>query len=220
MSEYKVILVGNSATGKTTMSNVLAGGDPRQFSPSTIGAEYRKYTPVKWYGSRKTIGIWDTAGQPRYTSIVQMYFRNCSCILYCIPADATLGEYQEEMDRTMRTIQDSSRPDTIVYVVVTKCDLMQLPWQLEWVEKWSWTWTNLVKNVFYTSSYESPDGVVRVFDTVADSIDQVESKKPQPKQRDINTILYSDGDSDHGGTINDGKWKDGGKRCSGGCTIF
>lgn len=208
-TEYKVIIVGNSAAGKTTMSHVLIGGDPHQFSPSTIGAEYRKYTPTQWFGKRKTIGIWDTAGQPRYANIVQMYFRNCACILYCIPADANPSQYTEEMDRTMQTIREHSKPNTIMYLVITKCDLLQLPWSLEWVETWSWKWATTIKNVFYTSSYENTAGIVTLFDTVAVSIDN----NSAPTQRN------PDDHASEGG-INVGSWKDDGSRkCSAGCVI-
>lgn len=213
-TEYKVVLVGNSATGKTTMSNVLVGGNPKQFSPSTIGVEYRKYTPSKWFQTRKTLGIWDTAGQPRYASIVQMYFRNCSCILYCIPSDATPDQYQDEMDRTMRKIQDEAKPGTFVYIVVTKCDLLQMPWHLDWVDTWSWKWSPLVKNIFYTSSYENADGIMELFDTVADSIDA--NCPPHPTRIPKTDGLYYDSDS--GDVVN---WQSSStnKKCSGGCVI-
>lgn len=171
MTEYKVILVGDSSTGKTTMSGILRGKKPTEYTPSTIGSEYQKYIPNSWKGTNKTIGIWDTAGQARYANIVQMYFRNCTCILFCIPADANAELIQSEMDNTMKTIRANSSCNTIIYVVVTKCDLIQTPWHLEWIDKWSWKWLTMVKNIFYTSSYDNTDSIFHMFEHISAAID-------------------------------------------------
>lgn len=178
--EYKVIMVGNSYTGKTTLSTVLAGGNPKQYTPSTIGAEYRSFVPEKWFGTAKMLGIWDTAGQVRYANIVTMYYRKCNCVIYCIPSDATLDEYQNEMDRTIKTILEFATTSPVVYICVTKCDLIQKPWQFDWLDSWVWKWANVVKGVVYTSAYENI-GVKELFDDIADTLDTIDNRESVAK---------------------------------------
>jgi small GTP-binding protein len=68
----KIVFLGESTTGKTTMAYRLIN---KQFNfgiESTIGAGFMLLTL-----DGINYEIWDTAGQERYLSLVEMYYRNC-----------------------------------------------------------------------------------------------------------------------------------------------
>ncbi len=74
--KYKVVLLGNSMVGKTSIADRLTRGIFYDYTGSTIGAAYS-------YLKKGDINmdLWDTAGQERYMSIMPMYFRNADIVL-------------------------------------------------------------------------------------------------------------------------------------------
>jgi len=73
---YKVITVGDSFSGKTSLLSVL--GDANSFNDiytSTIGVDFVSIR-TNFSGKKIKLQIWDTAGQERFQSIVQTYYKN------------------------------------------------------------------------------------------------------------------------------------------------
>ena len=77
---YKVVIIGNSGVGKTSLLLRFAD-DVFNVSPlSTIGVDFKMKT-LKVDDKVVKMQIWDTAGQERFRSISQSYFRNAhGCI--------------------------------------------------------------------------------------------------------------------------------------------
>ncbi|KAL7065186.1 hypothetical protein AAHC03_05112 [Spirometra sp. Aus1] len=73
---FRVILVGDSAVGKTSFMHRFCTGDFYQNTRSTIGVDF-KTRNIYIDGILCTIELWDTAGQERFHSMVSQYFRKC-----------------------------------------------------------------------------------------------------------------------------------------------
>jgi len=70
--EFKVLLVGDGATGKTTfIKRHVSGEFERKYIPS-VGAEV---SPLLFYTTRGPIkfNVWDTAGQERFGALRDVY---------------------------------------------------------------------------------------------------------------------------------------------------
>ena len=80
---FKVILLGKTSVGKTSLLKRFINGTFDQNIVSTAGLcfECKKiyYKNLKKY---VTLNIWDTAGQERYSSIIELYYKNTDCILF------------------------------------------------------------------------------------------------------------------------------------------
>jgi small GTP-binding protein len=70
---FKIVLAGDSNTGKTHFFNLLSDKNIDYLS-STIGTDlivlYKEL-----FGKTVRVNVWDTAGQERFQSIIQHYFR-------------------------------------------------------------------------------------------------------------------------------------------------
>ena len=80
---YKVILVGDTNTGKTTICNTLMGRklQTMQYQP-TIGIDFNALTEKICKNKYAKIHLWDTAGQEKFRCIINSYYRNtCGTIL-------------------------------------------------------------------------------------------------------------------------------------------
>jgi len=95
MNNYKVVTLGQTGVGKTTLLNTYQYKRFDQFAASTIGAAFCKfYYTSKVTDSKYSFDIWDTAGQERYRCLAPMYYRGANLILYCFSLDdkASLNE--------------------------------------------------------------------------------------------------------------------------------
>ena len=77
----KILLVGDSDVGKTSLLSIYTDNKFLETHLATIGVEFRVKTIIK----RKfkiNLQIWDTAGQERFRSITKNFFYNADGILF------------------------------------------------------------------------------------------------------------------------------------------
>lgn len=74
---FKIVLIGNSAVGKTNLLSKLTRNEFFTDSKATIGVEFGTIT-FRIDNDVIKAQIWDTAGQERYQAIVQAYYRGTS----------------------------------------------------------------------------------------------------------------------------------------------
>ena len=79
----KVILLGDSSVGKTSLLNKYIKNDFSLHYKATIGADFLT-KQLQRENSLINLQIWDTAGSERYHSIGTGFYRNCECcVLVC-----------------------------------------------------------------------------------------------------------------------------------------
>lgn len=85
---YKVVFLGDSATGKTSIVTRFMYGTFESTFQSTIGIDFISKT---MYLEEKTVKLqlWDTAGQERFRSLIPSYIRDSSVavILYDVTSN-------------------------------------------------------------------------------------------------------------------------------------
>jgi Ras-related protein Rab-11A len=118
---FKLVLVGDSGTGK---SNILARFTKNSFSfdaKSTVGVEFASKFVDCVDGKRIKAQIWDTAGQERYRAITNAYYRRAvgALLVYDISNTHTfqhIGKWIEEL-------RDHASADILIALVGNKLDL-------------------------------------------------------------------------------------------------
>ena len=88
---YKVILVGNSGVGKTSLILKYIDNIVDTKYNATIGIDF-KVKFLTYSNSKIKLQIWDTAGQERFKSLIPSYLKdaNCAIIVYDVTNKATL----------------------------------------------------------------------------------------------------------------------------------
>ncbi len=76
---YKILLLGNSGVGKTSVMMQAANERFDLEHVTTIGVDYRTYK-TKVGQDEVKLGIWDCAGQERFRHIVSSYFRDAHAV--------------------------------------------------------------------------------------------------------------------------------------------
>ncbi|EEQ97994.1 Rab7, putative [Perkinsus marinus ATCC 50983] len=114
----KVIILGDSGVGKTSLMNQYVN---KKFSPqykATIGADFLT-KEVTIDDKVVTLQIWDTAGQERFQSLGVAFYRGADCC--CLVYDITNPKSFESLDswRDEFLIQASPKdPEEFPFVVV------------------------------------------------------------------------------------------------------
>lgn len=80
MKTFKVVLVGDTSVGKTSLVNRFVYKRFSDYINSTVGANFCSYV-YEVVDEKIRINIWDTAGQERFRSLIPMYYRNVDACL-------------------------------------------------------------------------------------------------------------------------------------------
>lgn len=123
----KVILVGSSGVGKTSLvSSYFENPFDVQALPTVAPASCT--TTITLPGNvRVELQIWDTAGQERFQAISQMFYRDSHIAFVCYDKDS-IDSVPNWIERVRSEVQDC-----IIFLVSTKSDLLDAA-QLEEVK--------------------------------------------------------------------------------------
>jgi small GTP-binding protein len=78
----KVVLLGDSGVGKTSIVHRASVGTFRTDVSPTVGAAHSDITVSTPDAREVTLAVWDTAGQERFRNLVPMYFHGaCAAII-------------------------------------------------------------------------------------------------------------------------------------------
>ena len=117
---YKVIIVGDTAVGKSNILSRYVKDEFSSNSKSTVGVELGiKFLKIK--NTKTKIQIWDTAGQERYRAITSSYFKgsNGCFIVYDITNEASFNNIENWYEQ----IQKETSQEIPILLVGNKCDL-------------------------------------------------------------------------------------------------
>ncbi|KAH8922622.1 ras-domain-containing protein [Atractiella rhizophila] len=118
---FKLVLLGESAVGKSSLVLQFVKGQFDDYRESTIGAAFLTQTVEVAEGKVVKFEIWDTAGQERYKSLAPMYYRNANCavVVYDITSPSSLTKAQS----WIRELQRQADPNILVCLAGNKLDL-------------------------------------------------------------------------------------------------
>jgi small GTP-binding protein len=101
---YKVVLLGDSSCGKTSLMSRWASGSFTSTTNPTIGAAFEAHE-VEFSGKTFTLHVWDTAGQERYRAVSPVYCRNAQAGM--IVYDITRRESFESLNDWINLLHKS-----------------------------------------------------------------------------------------------------------------
>ena len=95
--EVKVILLGNSGVGKTSLINICLDAGYKVDSNSnnipTISGYYIQKV-IECDGKKYILDLWDTAGQEAYLGITKLFFKGSEIIIFVYDVSA-LNSYND-----------------------------------------------------------------------------------------------------------------------------
>ncbi|KAK8897344.1 hypothetical protein M9Y10_015286 [Tritrichomonas musculus] len=115
----KIILLGDSSVGKTCLLKRYINNEFRE-TPSTIGVDFVN-KQVEINSEAIDVRIWDTAGQEKYSSLIQTYFVSTDGAI--IVFDLTSRQSYENAQSWIDKLVDMLTYSPAMILVGNKCDL-------------------------------------------------------------------------------------------------
>ncbi|KAL6004412.1 Ras-related protein raba3 [Asimina triloba] len=120
---FKVVVIGDSAVGKTQLLGRFTKDDFNFDSKSTIGVEFQTRTITI---NNKVIKaqIWDTAGQERYRAVTSAYYRGAvgAMLVY----DMTKRQTFDHVARWVKDLRAHADSSIVIMLIGNKADLEDL----------------------------------------------------------------------------------------------
>lgn len=118
----KIVLIGDSGVGKTSILGRFARNQFNPDSKATIGVEFATKT-LTINDKQCKAQIWDTAGQERYRAITSAYYRGAAGALLLYDITATLSF--SNLGRWLTELRENADENIVVMLVGNKCDLKE-----------------------------------------------------------------------------------------------
>lgn len=117
---FKVVLIGDSAVGKSQLLARFARNEFSLDSKATIGVEFQTKTLVIDHKTVKA-QIWDTAGQERYRAVTSAYYRGAvgAMLVY----DMTKRQSFDHMARWLEELKGHADKNIVIMLIGNKSDL-------------------------------------------------------------------------------------------------
>ncbi|KAJ6236925.1 ras and ef-hand domain-containing protein [Anaeramoeba flamelloides] len=153
---FKVILLGDSSVGKSSIVINFCEDTFSTSIESTIGAAYILKT-INNGNKEIKLQIWDTAGQERYNSLTLLYFRSSqgAIVVYDITDKTTF----ERAKLWIREIREKEEQKTTIALVGNKTDLKE---RLVSTERGS-KYAKEEDLLFFETSAKTGEGISKIF---------------------------------------------------------
>ncbi|CAI9769696.1 unnamed protein product [Fraxinus pennsylvanica] len=117
---FKIVIIGDSAVGKSQLLARYARNEFSLDSKATIGVEFQTRTLEI---DRKTVKaqIWDTAGQERYRAVTSAYYRGATGAM--LVYDITKRESFDHVARWLDELRGHADKNIVIMLIGNKSDL-------------------------------------------------------------------------------------------------
>ena len=179
LQNIKITLIGGTGVGKTCIIKRLTENTFNPDMNSTMGGSYS----VKMFQIGKEhvkCDIWDTAGQEKYRSLGQLFYKDSYivCLVYSIDSHASFDEMKEKWYPDLKQFGEKYQ---VLGVVANKSDMYEVE---EVKEEEGREFAAEVKGEFFLVSAKTGDNIENLFKTLVQKYlgDEFKSKVKEMKE--------------------------------------
>ena len=118
--EIKIILLGNSGVGKTSLINTVTGREFSVDEKTTEGASF-SVKKIKIDKEEYIFNIWDTIGQEKFRQLTKLFYHNSKIVIFVY--DITNRTSFDDLDYWIKDIKEQLGDKIIKGLVANKLDL-------------------------------------------------------------------------------------------------
>ena len=119
---FKVSLIGDSATGKTSIITRFIDEVFKEETSTTIGVDFKIVSLDLGENTYAKMQIWDTCGSERFKSITASFLKSCSAFILVF--DLNRKNTFKSIENWIKTINENTKPKFLI-LIGNKCDLIR-----------------------------------------------------------------------------------------------
>eukprot|EP00249_Psilotum_nudum_P004600 c18102_g1_i1 orf=397-1050(+) len=120
---FKIVLIGDSAVGKSNLLSRYTRNEFHLNSKATIGVEFQTQS-MEINGREVKAQVWDTAGQERFRAVTSAYYRGAAGAM--VAYDISRRETFDNVGRWLEELRLHADISVVTMLVGNKCDLINL----------------------------------------------------------------------------------------------
>jgi Ras-related protein Rab-22 len=190
----KVVLVGESAVGKTCIISRFISGAFDSNVSSTNGASYAsKNVQYDKLGKNLLLDVWDTAGQEKYRALTKFFYKDAkvAILVYDITRYDTFKSIKEFW---YEQVKENGPKNIVIGIAGNKCDLYE---KEEVNENEAREFAASIGAIFALTSAQNNSGISELFRDVGNKyLDpnfqqqmQIENEEKNPEGKNNNIVL-------------------------------
>jgi Ras-related protein Rab-1A len=117
---YKVVIIGNAFTGKTSIFKRFVDDEYNENYSCTIGVDF-KFKTIQTDTEKIKLQIWDTAGEERHKSLTNAFYRGSYAVIFVY--DITDIESFKNVEYWLQDFNNSNSNNALKLLVGNKTDL-------------------------------------------------------------------------------------------------
>ena len=119
---FKVSLIGDAATGKTSIITRFIDDVFKEETSTTIGVDFKIVSLDLGENTYAKMQIWDTCGSERFKSITASFLKSCSAFILVF--DLSRKNTFKSIENWIKTINENTKPKFLI-LIGNKCDLQR-----------------------------------------------------------------------------------------------
>lgn len=182
----KVILVGNSGVGKTSLVSAFFDNPFESQSLPTVAPASCSAIITLDDETTVELQIWDTAGQERFQSISHMFYRDSHIAFVCYDK-TTVDSIETWIERVHNDV-----PDCLIFLVLTKADLLDETERINAEEQGVEMMNRYDAKIHVLTSSSKNMGVSELFRSAAQFVDQIYMTNHPAEEVDLTSTNKDD----------------------------
>jgi len=108
-TKYKIVIVGNSSVGKTSVVVRFTENTFQEVMQATIGVDFKR-RPFEFDGHQVSLYLWDTAGQEKLRAVTSQYYRGSvgAIVMYDVTDRKSFADLEVWLDEIDRHTEDGT----------------------------------------------------------------------------------------------------------------
>ena len=119
--QLKIILVGDSSVGKTSLVNRFMGFEFQENYSCTINADFKIKSLTIDQSTGAELTVWDTCGQEKFRSITKLYFKDAHGVI--LVYDVNNENSFKGLNIWLNEIKNNCKVDVSIILVGNKIDI-------------------------------------------------------------------------------------------------
>ena len=187
MESLKIVLIGESGVGKTSIISQFIDHVFQDDQQSTIGCTFSTKTIECNNGKILKFEIWDTAGQERYRSVTKMFYKDAAAVILVYDI-SSLYSYEQLQKYWIPQVLENSPKNSILAMMANKSDLIEKE-QVD--EGEARAYAKKINAIFALTSAKNNFGVCDLFMEIAkkysgaDSVSSIEENEETDEYKKI-----------------------------------